>query len=88
MTNISNTILYVGMTDKLLKQAWQHKNHLVDGFTKKYDLIRLVYYESSEDVVSIISREKQLEAGKRITKIRLNESINRDWHDLYEELTG
>ena len=86
MTNVRNTVLYVGVTNDLLRRVSEHKNALVDGFTKRYHLTRLVYYEVSEDVISAIGREKQIKAGSREDKMRLIESTNRDWHDLYNEL--
>jgi len=86
MTNHRNSVLYTGVTNDLKARVYQHKNKLVDGFTKKYNVDRLVYYETCEDVNSAISREKQIKAGLRSDKIRLVDSLNRDWRDLYDEL--
>ena len=86
MTNVHNNVLYVGVTNDLLRRVSEHKSGLVDGFTKKYHVNRLVYYEATEDVVGAIGREKQIKAGSREDKILLIESVNRDWHDLCSEL--
>ncbi|CPR13653.1 Excinuclease ABC, C subunit-like [Brenneria goodwinii] len=71
------------MSSHLLKRIWQHKNHITGGFSQKYDLNMLVYYEFFEDINNAILREKQLKKWKRAWKIRLIESINPDWEDLY-----
>ena len=86
MTNAKHTALYTGVTNDLKKRVWEHKNKFVDGFTKKYHVDMLMYYEVSEDVISAISREKQIKAGSRQKKIDLINSVNNDWHDLYESL--
>jgi len=86
MTNIGNTVLYTGVTNDLIRRAYEHKERLVDGFTKKYNLIKLVYYEVFEDIENAILREKQIKAGSRQKKIQLINSINREWRDLYDEL--
>ncbi len=81
-----NGTLYIGMTDDLILRVLQHKQGLVPGFTKKYGIKMLVYYEQTELVLSAIAREKQLKRWKREWKIRLIESMNPEWKDLYEEL--
>ncbi len=86
MTNVGNTVLYTGVTNDLAGRVWEHKNALVQGFTKRYHVTRLVYYEACDDVLGAITREKQIKAGGRKDKIRLVESINRDWRDLYSEI--
>jgi len=86
MTNIGNTVLYTGVTNDLIRRAYEHKERLVDGFTKKYNLVKLVYYEVFEDIENAILREKQIKAGSRQKKIQLINSINREWRDLYDEL--
>ena len=86
MTNPRNTVLYTGVTNDLQRRVFEHKNKLVDGFTKRYNLTRLVYYEVSDNIEGAILREKQIKAGSRQDKIDLIESVNRDWHDLYDEL--
>ena len=84
MTNKTNSTLYIGVTSDLVKRIYEHKNALVDGFTKKYNLKKLVFYEVHSDIMEAIKREKQLKAWKREWKVDLIENENRDWNDLYE----
>jgi len=86
MTNRHNTVLYTGVTNDLKKRAWQHREKLVEGFTKRYNVTKLIYYEVSSDVQAAIAREKQIKAGSRQKKIDLVNSMNREWRDLYDEL--
>ena len=86
LTNKSNGTLYTGVTSDLSSRIWQHKNNITKGFSSKYNLKILVYFELFEDMYSAISREKQIKAGSRNTKIQLIESVNKDWHDLYFEI--
>jgi putative endonuclease len=86
MTNNKNTVLYVGVTNDLIRRAYEHKEKLADGFTRKYNIVKLVYYEVFEDIGNAILREKQIKAGSRQRKIQLIDSINREWRDLYNEL--
>ncbi len=86
MTNKWNTVLYTGVTSELKKRAYEHKAKLVDGFTKKYNITKLLYYEVFESIENAILREKQIKAGSRQTKIELIDSMNKEWKDLYEEL--
>ncbi|MGA2671014.1 MAG: GIY-YIG nuclease family protein [Dehalococcoidia bacterium] len=86
MTNSRNTVLYVGVTNNLIKRVYEHKAKLVDGFTKKYNIVKLVYYEIFEDIENAILREKQLKTGSRQKKNTLIDSTNREWRDLYDEL--
>jgi putative endonuclease len=86
MTNSRNTVLYVGVTNDLIRRAYEHKEKLADGFTRKYNITKLVYYEIFEDIENAILREKQIKAGPRQKKVQLINSINREWHDLYDEL--
>jgi len=86
MTNHKNSVLYTGVTNDLTRRVYQHKNKLVEGFTKRYNLTRLVYYESCGSIESAIIREKQIKAGSRQDKIKLVDTVNRDWHDLSGEL--
>ena len=86
MTNKHNTVLYTGVTNDLKRRIYEHKNKLVKGFTKKYKINKLVYYEVFEDAYNAISREKQLKAGPRENKVDLINSVNKEWKDLYEEL--
>ena len=86
MTNKTNSTLYIGVTSGLIKRVYEHKNALVDGFTKRYNLKKLVFYEIYDDINNAIAREKQLKAWKREWKVELIESQNRDWSDLYDGL--
>ncbi len=81
-----NGTLYLGITNNLLKRVYEHKNDMVDGFTKKYHVHQLVYYEESDDVKSAITREKQIKKWKRQWKIDLIEEFNPIWKDLYDNL--
>jgi putative endonuclease len=81
-----NGTLYVGVTSNLIKRVWEHKNHVVDGFTKKYQVDRLVWYEVHETMESAIQREKAIKEWQRTWKLRLIEKFNPDWADLYESL--
>ena len=81
-----NGTLYIGVTANLIKRVYEHKNHLVDGFTKKYNIHNLVYYETTEDISSAIRREKQIKKWKRKWKIELIEKKNPNWRDLYFDL--
>ncbi|MFH1122121.1 MAG: GIY-YIG nuclease family protein [Pseudomonadota bacterium] len=83
LTNKRNGTLYVGVTSDLVKRVWQHKNEMVDGFTKRYALHRLVWYELHENMESAIKREKRLKNWERVWKLELIESSNPRWHDLY-----
>ncbi|KJU86639.1 excinuclease ABC C subunit domain-containing protein [Candidatus Magnetobacterium bavaricum] len=74
---------YIGVTSDLARRVYEHKNDLVDGFTKKYGVHSLVYYEMAEGINSMIAREKQLKKWKRDWKIQLIESVNPEWEDLY-----
>ena len=86
MTNVSNKVLYTGVTSNLPKRVYEHKEHLVDGFTKKYNVDKLVYYEVSPSAEGAILREKQIKAGSRAKKITLIEKQNPDWRDLYSDI--
>jgi putative endonuclease len=88
LTNERNGTLYIGVTNNLERRIWEHRSGLVDGFTKKYGLHRLVYFEDTCSIESAISREKQLKKWNRAWKIELIESINPDWLDLSEENNG
>lgn len=81
-----NGTLYIGVTNDLIKRVWEHKNDLVEGFTKKYKVHTLVYYEQTIDVNSALAREKQLKKWNRQWKIQLIESVNPSWEDLYEDI--
>ena len=86
MTNKNNKVLYVGVTNDLKRRVYEHKEKLVDGFTKKYNIANLVYYESTENVESAIEREKKIKGGSRTKKVALVERMNKEWRDLYEEI--
>jgi len=81
-----NGTLYIGVTNNLTRRVYEHKNDLINGFAKKYKVHMLVYYEHTNDINSAIQREKRLKKWKREWKIELIETMNPDWHDLYEEL--
>jgi putative endonuclease len=81
-----NGTLYVGVTSDLQGRVWQHQNEVVDGFTKKYGVHALVWYEPHETMESAILREKQLKAGSRARKLALIEAFNLHWRDLADEL--
>lgn len=76
--------LYVGVTGNFIRRIAQHKGHLLDGFTKKYNIDRLVYYEETNDVYTALNREKEIKAWSRAKKIKLIEKDNPDWNDLAE----
>jgi putative endonuclease len=84
MTNPHNTVIYTGVTSDLHKRTCQHKEKTRKGFTAKYNVNKLVYYEAFDDSVNAIVREKQIKAGSRENKVRLIESINPEWKDLSE----
>ena len=86
LTNRPNGTLYTGVTSDLPRRIWQHKNKITKGFTYKYNLTKLVYFELFEDMYEAISREKQIKAGSRRAKINLIESINKAWDDLYSDI--
>ncbi len=85
MTNAKHTVLYTGFSSDLKVRVWSHKERLVDGFTKRYYVNVLVYYEATESVVSALEREKQIKAGSRQDKIDLINSMNPEWRDLYDD---
>ena len=81
-----NGTLYIGVTNDLVRRVYQHKQNIIEGFTKKYNVHNLVYYESCPDVKAAITREKQLKKWKRRWKIELIEKGNPEWRDLYSDL--
>ncbi len=87
LTSKTNGTLYTGVTSNLLKRIWQHKNNLVEGFTSKYNVHTLVWYEVHETMESAIQREKAIKNWKRSWKIKVIEDINPGWSDLYDGLT-
>ena len=87
MSNHKNGTLYIGVTSNLPARVFEHKSELIEGFTKKYHLHNLVYYEVYEDVRSSITREKQLKKWKRNWKINLIKKMNPQWRDLYPDIS-
>ena len=86
MTNKHNTVLYVGVTNNLLRRVWEHKSKLSEGFTKQYDANKLIYYEFFDSMAQSITREKQIKGGSRKRKLDLISKFNPEWLDLYQTL--
>jgi putative endonuclease len=86
LTNQANTVLYTGMTNDLKRRIYEHKTKTIPGFTQKYNLTRLVYYEVFDTAHAAISREKQIKAGSRKKKLDLINAGNPNWKDLYEDI--
>lgn len=82
LTNKSNSVMYIGVTNDLKRRMYEHKNELIDGFTKRYHVHKLVYFEQGKDINSAIAREKNLKGFLRIKKNELVESKNPNWEDL------
>ena len=83
-----NGTLYVGVTSDLAKRVWEHRNNVIEGFTQKYNVHKLVYYEIADDIDSAITREKQMKKWRRQWKIELIEKSNPEWKDLYDSLVA
>ena len=88
LANARNGTLYIGVTSDLVKRIWEHREGLADGFTKKYSVKQLVWFEPHVDAVSAITREKQLKKWNRAWKIDLIIKENPNWRDLYDEITA
>ncbi len=86
MTNKPNGTLYVGVTSDIARQAWEHRESVVEGFTRKYGLKRLVYVESHDDITAAIQREKTIKHWPRAWRVNLILERNPDWNDLYDTL--
>lgn len=86
MTNFENGTLYTGVTNNLIRRIYEHKNKLLEGFTTKYELEKLVYYEVFDNIEYAILREKQIKGGSRKKKLDLINKFNREWEDLYETI--
>jgi len=86
LTNWNNKVMYIGVTGNLQQRIHQHRNKLIDGFTKKYNINKLVYFESTQDVYSAINREKQLKGWCRKKKNKLVETMNPEWNDLMADI--
>tara|TARA_B100000508_G_scaffold71110_1_gene55435 strand:- start:38 stop:331 length:294 start_codon:yes stop_codon:yes gene_type:complete len=81
-----NGTLYIGVTNDLIRRVYEHRNHITEGFTKQYEVTKLVFYEEYDDIGYALDREKQLKRWKRLWKIRLIEDFNPFWEDLYESI--
>ena len=88
LTSKRNGTLYIGVTNDLLKRIYEHKSDLIEGFTKKYDVHNLVYYEIYRDIRDAITREKRIKKWKRKWKMELIEKFNPTWEDLYYTLSS
>ena len=86
LTNDTNKVLYIGVTNDIKRRIYEHRNELLDGFTKRYHVHKLVYYECYRDVNDAILREKKLKSLLRIKKNKLVEMNNREWKDLWENI--
>jgi len=86
LTNKNCNVLYTGITNNLIRRVYQHKNKLADGFTQKYNVNKLVYYEICHDVLNAIAREKQIKGWSRKKKNAVIDEMNPEWVDLYETL--
>ena len=82
LTNWNNKVMYVGITNNLQKRIYEHKNKLIKGFTKKYNVNKLVYFEKTKDILSAIEREKEIKKWRRDKKNKLVNQINQKWEDL------
>ena len=86
MASKRNGTLYTGVTSQLLQRAWQHRNSLIDGFSKRYGCKLLVWFEQAETMKAAILLEKQIKAGSRADKLALIEGMNPDWRDLFDDI--
>jgi putative endonuclease len=86
MTNKVNTVLYTGFTNDLVRRVYEHKEKIIEGVTKRYNINKLVYYEIFSDARNAIIREKQIKAGSRKKKLDLINNMNPEWKDLYPEI--
>src|SRR5688500_19851308 len=88
LTNFTSDLIYTGVTNDLIARVTQHREKLNEGFTKRYAVWKLVYFETAEDPIGAIEREKQIKGGPRRRKVELIESTNPKWRDLYHEILG
>jgi putative endonuclease len=86
MTTMNNTALYTGVTNNVKRRVYEHKEKFIPGFTARYNIIKLVYYERFNNVNDALLNEKRIKGGSRKKKIALIESVNKEWKDLYYEL--
>jgi putative endonuclease len=83
-----NGTLYIGVTSDLIKRIWEHKHDVVEGFTQKYKVHQLVYFEQHQDMLAAITREKQIKKWNRAWKLAVIEKSNPDWRDLWPDIVG
>jgi len=88
LTNFTNNVFYIGVTNDLIRRTYEHRNHVVKGFTSRYNVTKLVYFEVFNDAISAITREKQLKGRSRSKKIELIRNTNPTFKDLYEKIVG
>ncbi|TKB46162.1 GIY-YIG nuclease family protein [Thalassotalea mangrovi] len=86
ITNTSHSVIYIGVTSNLPQRMYQHRQKLIDGFSSKYNLVKLVYFEAFDDMVNAITREKQLKKWSRSWKDELIGRLNPEWRDLYDDI--
>ena len=86
LASARNGTLYVGVTSQLVQRIWQHKNHVATGFSQRYGVDQLVWFEAHSSMEEAILREKQIKSGSRKRKLDLIETMNPDWRDLYEDI--
>ena len=86
LTNWNDKVMYIGVTNNLKRRVYEHKNEIIDGFTKKYHVHKLVYYETTTEVKAALEREKQLKGWRREKKNSLVTDMNPNWKDLYDEI--
>ena len=86
MTNFTNSVVYTGVTNNLIRRVYEHKHKMIEGFTKRYNATKLVYFEEFNDSILAIEREKQIKAGSREKKDKIIEKLNPEWKDLYDGL--
>ncbi|MGN0520225.1 MAG: GIY-YIG nuclease family protein [Candidatus Fimenecus sp.] len=86
LTNKTDKVMYIGVTNDIVRRVYEHRNHMLDGFTAKYNVTKLVYVESAPDVRDAIQREKQLKGWTRAKKNALVETVNPKWEDLWETI--
>ena len=86
MANTHNNVLYIGVTNNLIRRVYEHKNNLIDGFTKKYNCHKLVWFQQTNDVIAAITQEKRMKKWKREYKENVIRDMNPEWKDLYNDL--
>ena len=86
LTNSNHRVLYTGITNNLIRRIYEHKHHVVDGFTKRYHVDQLIYFEQTTDIYAAIAREKQIKGWTRAKKVKLISDQNPSWKDLYSEI--